>query len=100
MRYNVCVATKSTKNPAQAASSQVIINIDRTPILYTDNIMVTTNDEGVVVDFCQRIGSTSQVRVVARIGMSRDHAKKFLMVLASQVEQPAGSAKTSTRIIN
>lgn len=77
---------------------QVTINLDQTPILYTDNVMLTSNEDGIVFDFCQRLGSSPQVRVVARIGMSREHAKKLLMVLTNQVEQRSG--KKQTGVIN
>jgi hypothetical protein len=53
------------------------INLDTTPILYTDNVFMTTNEDGVVLDFCQKLGSTNQIRIISRIGMSRSHAKKF-----------------------
>lgn len=29
------------------------------------------------MDICQKAGSSNQIHVVSRIGMSRDHAKKF-----------------------
>lgn len=35
------------------------------------------NDDGVTMDICQKAGPSSQVQVVARIGMSRVHATKF-----------------------
>lgn len=78
----------------QLAGQQVSINLDQTPILYTDNVMLTTNEDGMVFDFCQRLGSSPQVRVVARIGMSREHAKKLLIVLTNQVEQRPGKKQT------
>lgn len=79
---------------------QVSINLDNTSILYTDNVMVTSNDDGVVFDFCQRLGSTQQVRVIARIGMSREHAKKLLMVLTGQLERTSGKTQTSEKTVN
>lgn len=70
--------TKDTKQPASQASQsvQVTVNQDTTPILFTDNIFITTNEDGVVLDVAQKLGSQS--RLVARIGMSRTHAKKFI----------------------
>lgn len=46
------------------------------PILYTDMIFMNVNEDGVVIDVCQK-GEPNQAQVVARIGMSKDHAKKF-----------------------
>ena len=57
---------------------EVSINFDTTPILYTDNISVTSNDHGIIFDVMQRVGSTNKVRIVSRLGMSRSHAKKFI----------------------
>ena len=59
----------------------VNINLDTTPILYTDNVLISGSEDGIVLDFGQKVGPTNQVRVVARVGMSREHAKKFLRVL-------------------
>ena len=84
------------KKPEQ----QVTINLDQTPILYTDNVMVTGNEDGVVFDFCQRVGSSSQIRVVARVGMSREHARKFLMALTRQIEQEPGKAASAGKTVN
>jgi hypothetical protein len=60
------------------AEVEVSVNFDTTPILYTDNISLTSNEDGVVFDVMQRAGSTNKVRIVSRIGMSRSHAVKFL----------------------
>ena len=60
----------------------VDINPENTPIFYTDSISMTANQDGLVLDVMQRIGNTNRARVVARIGMSRDHAKKFAQELS------------------
>lgn len=96
--YNGLMATKPPKSQSPAVAPQVSINLDHTPILYTDNVVVTSNEDGVVFDFCQRVGSTPQVRVVARVGMSREHAKKLLIVLNGQLEQAAGNTQTAKTI--
>ena len=62
---------------------KVSINMDSTPIYYTDNVSMTINDDGVVLDVIQKVGSSDQARIVSRIGMSRDHAKKFVEKLGS-----------------
>jgi hypothetical protein len=55
----------------------VNLNLDTTPVLYTDNIYIVTNEDGVVLNVMQSVAGTNQLRIVARIGMSRVHAKKF-----------------------
>ena len=57
------------------------INLDTTPILYTDNIFISLNEDGVTLDICQKLGPTNQMRIVSRIGMSKSHAKKFVKKL-------------------
>ena len=64
------------KGKAESQGQQVNLNLDLTPILYTDSVFMTSNSDGVVLDVGQRVASTNQVRIVSRIGMSREHAKK------------------------
>lgn len=45
------------------------------PVLYSDSTFLTINEFGVVLDFAQRLGPTDQQNIVARLGMSREHAK-------------------------
>lgn len=77
---------------------QININLDTTPILYTDNIIMTVNEDGVVLDICQKIGPTNQVRVVSRIGMSKDHANKFLRSLKDLLERSEGKIQTGVKV--
>ena len=79
---------------------QISINLDTTPVLFTDNINMTVNPEGVVMDIMQRLGPTSQVRIVARIGMSREHAKKFVNKLGELLLKSEGQMATGKRIVN
>lgn len=72
----------------------VNINLDTTPILYTDNVIITVNPDGVVLDVTQRLANTNQVRVVSRVGMSREHAKKFTTELGKMLALTEGQAKT------
>lgn len=75
----------------------VNINLDMTPILYTDNVIITVNPDGVVLDVTQRLANTPQVRIVSRIGMSRDHGKKFAEQLAKLLAITEGSVKTGDK---
>lgn len=81
-------------------SPQVNLNLDTTPILYTDNIFMTSNPDGVVLDIAQRVGSTNQVRIVARVGMSRDHAKKFVNELGKLLATSEGKIQTGKGDLN
>jgi hypothetical protein len=79
---------------------QVSINLDTTPVLFTDNINMTVNPDGVVLDIMQRLGPTNQVRIVARIGMSREHAKKFVNKMGELLLKSEGEMVTGKRIVN
>ena len=68
---------KASQEAPQSQNISVSVNLDNTPILYTDNVMISISDEGVVLDVTQKLVSSNQVRIVSRIGMSRTHAKKF-----------------------
>ena len=74
-------------------SIAIDINPETTPILYTDNVVLSTNDSGVVMDVCQPVGPT-RVRIVSRIGMSRTHAKKLLEELGRLLAMTEGQIKT------
>lgn len=84
------------KKPEQ----QVNLNLDTTPVLYTDNILMTANPDGVVLDVAQRVGSTNQVRIVSRVGMSRDHAKKFVNELGKLLAMSEGKIQTGKNGLN
>ncbi|MDB5186525.1 MAG: hypothetical protein JWL85_1048 [Candidatus Saccharibacteria bacterium] len=59
-------------------------------IVYTDMVHVMVNNYGVVMNFMQGAGPNNQPLAVARIGMSKEHAKSVLEVLQKTlaVEQP------------
>ncbi len=56
------------------------LNVDpvRTPVLYADNVFMKSNENGMVFDFAQQIGASNQYTVVARIGLSKEHAKSLV----------------------
>lgn len=82
----------------QVPSLQVNLNPDTTQILYTDNIIMSVNDDGLVLDICQKIGSTNQLKVVSRVGMSKNHAKKFLKHLGELLAKSEGVIETGKKI--
>ena len=56
-------------------------------ILFTDIVDVTVNNYGVVMNFMQATGPSSKPVSIARVGMSRDHAKSVLQILQVTLEQ-------------
>ncbi len=78
----------------------VNVNLDTTPVVYTDNIFITTNEDGVVLDVGQKLGSTNQIRIVARVGMSRDHAKKLVQKLGELLVLSQGKSQTASKSKN
>lgn len=76
------------------------LNPDSTPILYTDNIHMISNRDGVVLNVMQRIGQSNQMRIVSRIGMSREHAKKFVQKLGELILVSEGGVQTGKDKIN
>ena len=75
-------------------------NLDSTPTYYTDDIFMTTNPDGLVLDVSQRVVSTNQIRIVSRIGMSREHAKKFVNELAKLLAMSEGKMQTGKENVN
>ncbi len=73
---------------------QIDLNLDSTPVLYTDNVISTTNNQGVVLNFGQMMGPTNKTRIVSRIGMSREHAKEFIKQLGNLVAMTDGQVQT------
>ena len=72
----------------------VNINLDTTPIFYTDSVFITANPDGLVFDVMQKLGNTNQARIVSRIGMSREHAKKFAAELGKLLAITEGQGRT------
>jgi hypothetical protein len=79
---------------------EININLETTPILYTDNINMTANGDGVVLNVMQRLGPTNKMRIVARIGMSRVHAKKFLEKFGKLLLVTEGKEATGKQVLN
>lgn len=84
----------------QKKQVQVSVNLDTTPVLYTDNINMTVNPDGAVLDVMQKLGPTNQVRIVTRVGMSREHAKKFVKKLGELLLKSEGMIVTGKKVLN
>jgi transcriptional regulator with XRE-family HTH domain len=57
------------------------------PILFTDVVDIMVNNYGVVMNFMQSSGPNSKPGAVARVGMSREHAKSVLQILQVTLAQ-------------
>jgi hypothetical protein len=79
---------------------QVSINLDTTPVLYTDNINMNINRDGVVLNVLQKLEPSNRARIVARIGMSREHAKKFVEKLGRLLLKSEGEVVTGKKVVN
>jgi hypothetical protein len=73
------------------------INLDTTPILYTDNIFMNANEDGVTLNVGQKIANTDQIKIVARIGMSRNHAKKFVTEMGKLLAMTEGHLQSGEK---
>lgn len=82
------------QNPGQVG---VNINLDQTPILYTDNIFMTATEDGVILNVGQKLLNSNQVRIVARIGMSRTHAKKFVSEIGKLLAMSQGHLQSGKK---
>jgi hypothetical protein len=72
----------------------------RTPILYADAIRITSGENGFVLDVAQRVAGTNQAVVVARVGFSKEHAKKLSEKLAQHVVKQGAFVTSPVKIIN
>jgi transcriptional regulator with XRE-family HTH domain len=62
------------------------------PILFTDVVDIVVNNYGVVMKFLQGTGPANQPNVVAKVGMSREHAKSVLHILQVTLNQTERTA--------
>ncbi len=76
---------------------QVNLNPEKVNILYTDTVFMNVNDDGVTLDICQKVGNSNQLQVVSRIGMSREHANKFVKKLSEILALTHGHSRTSDK---
>ena len=80
------------KIPAAHLSSVEVSQLETTAksdpkILFTDVVDVMVNNYGVVMNFMQGGGPNAAPASVARVGMSREHAKSVLQILQATLSQ-------------
>lgn len=73
------------KLPAEEPLFPAAESTDR--VLFTDVVDVMVNNYGVVMNFMQSGGPKSSPTPVARVGMSREHAKSVLKILQITLAQ-------------
>lgn len=79
--------TPSAPEVDQQIKPMVMLVQQDNRIVYTDMVNVTINNHGVVMNFMQTQGTgDGQPNVIARMGMSRDHAKSVMQVLKDTLE--------------
>jgi transcriptional regulator with XRE-family HTH domain len=62
------------------------------PVLFTDIVDIVVNNYGVVMHFMQNAGPNAKPNAVARVGMSREHAKSVLQILQVTLAQTEKNA--------
>jgi transcriptional regulator with XRE-family HTH domain len=85
----------SSTNPSQSLEIN-LTNTDDNKILFTDVVDVTVNNYGVVMNFMQGAGPNKEPSSIARVGMSREHAKSVLQILQLTLSQTEVSTKDLT----
>jgi transcriptional regulator with XRE-family HTH domain len=83
--HRISSARMASDEPQQITSST------DSRILFTDIVDIVVNNYGVVMNFMQNTGPKVQPAAVARVGMSREHAKSVLQILQvtlAQTEKP------------
>ncbi len=66
-------------------------------ILFTDVVDVVVSNYGVVMNFMQSAGPTNKPAIVAKVGMSREHAKSILRILQITLAQTEYSAQNTSK---
>lgn len=72
---------------SQKATTSVAIDPNAKPVLYSESVFIQSSDFGLTMDFAQRVGLSDQQFVVARIGMSFEHANKMIEVINDQLQK-------------
>lgn len=75
---------KTVENKNQGVEMNMPANIHA---LYSDSTFLSVNPYGVMFDFAQTIRTTNKQNVVARIGMSKEHARVLIEKLRGLLDQ-------------
>jgi transcriptional regulator with XRE-family HTH domain len=77
--------TSDHDEPTPNNRTMVMIMAVDPRIIYSDGVQITANNNGVVLNFAQGVG-TPQALTTARIGMSREHASNLIHTLQKALE--------------
>lgn len=80
---------------SKKVQQEIVVTAPNIPIVYTDSIFMNVNEDGVTIDICQKGISQNQLQVVARVGMSKEHAKKFVKRLSEILALTATRSETT-----
>lgn len=72
----------------------------RTPILYSNSIRLSSDKNGIVLDIAQKVPGSNKALVVARVGLSLDHAKRLTNALAIQLVKRKGLIPRKNKVLN
>lgn len=79
---------KKDDKPADKQNLQITLDPTKVPVLYTDTVLVSSTDNGLVLDVAQSVGGNqAQLAVVTRVGMSAEHAKNLVTVLNDHLQK-------------
>lgn len=70
------------------------LNIDTTPVFYTDFVNWNITPDGVVLNFGQAIMGSNQIKITSRVGLGRDFLKRFIGDLGKMVALTEGQGQT------
>lgn len=85
-----------TMSPQGTIEQSVIVMPTEAQIVYTDMVHVMVNNYGVIMNFMQTAGPNTQPLAVARVGMSKEHAKSVLEVLQKTLDMQQSSGTSSS----
>jgi transcriptional regulator with XRE-family HTH domain len=100
--YGVSKAAVAQMSSDLANGQNPNLQQEAKPILFTDVVDIMVNNYGVVMNFMQSSGPGSKPNAIARVGMSREHAKSVLQILQvtlAQTEQIVPKIPNSNRRI-
>jgi len=71
------------------ADDQINFNVDphKTPTYHVDSYLISSNDNGVVLNFAQALPDPKQHNIVSRVALTREQAKEFLKMLNDHIEK-------------
>ncbi len=61
------------------------LNMDVTPVHYVDFVVWNISGNGVVLNFGHAVMGSNQVKITARVGMSKDFLSRFLSDLGKNL---------------